>query len=232
MSKYEQRYMGRQFGRLTVIGYIPGKGSGHHPKLICKCSCGNEAAVFSSNLLRRLTRSCGCLNDEARVLNNTKHGGTRCSEYVVWRAMLQRCTDPGHTAFENYGGRGICICDRWLKFEHFRADMGPRPSLNYSLDRYPDQNGNYEPTNCRWATKSQQARNKRNNRLITFCGFTLTLAEWAPLVGISASSLAARLDKYSYSVADAIITPRYGWGSYINPLLTNQHHPIRPEAGL
>ena len=88
--------------------------------------------------------------------------GKRTPEYISWTNLVQRCTNPKNVSFNNYGGRGITVCERWLKFENFLADMGRRPSAKHSLDRYPDNDGNYEPSNCRWATAKQQAHNSRN----------------------------------------------------------------------
>lgn len=110
--------------------------------------------------------------------------------------MIQRCRDLHCAAWPRYGGRGIKVCDRWLRFAEFLADMGQRPP-GTSLDRYPDNDGNYEPSNCRWATRKQQANNKRNNHRLTFRGETLSIAEWARNLGIPEGTIRNRL--------------RYGW---------------------
>ena len=101
-------------------------------------------------------------------------------ECVIWYSMLQRCSDPTHSKYAYYGGRGITVCARWQdSFEAFYADMGPRPSPAHSLDRYPDHDGPYAPENCRWATKHEQMRNMRSNRWLTYNGMTMCLADWA-----------------------------------------------------
>jgi hypothetical protein len=112
--------------------------------------------------------------------------------------MIQRCMNPNASGYENYGGRGIKVCDRWLNsFEAFREDMADRPSEDHSLDRYPNNDGNYEPGNVRWATWDQQCRNKRTNRWITYEGKTLILEDWATQLGITPPTLARRLAKLS-----------------------------------
>jgi len=157
------------------------------------------------------SRSCGCL---ARQAAKT-HGMVRAPEYGVWRNMYQRCTNPNNPQYHNYGGRGIKVCQRWREsFENFYADMGPRPSSQHSIDRI-NTNGDYTPSNCRWATPVQQSNNKNDNRLITYRGQTRTLSEWARLTGISKSSLSWRLNN-GWTVEDALtIGPDYsgGWKS-------------------
>ena len=121
--------------------------------------------------------------------------------------MKARCVVPSASGYENYGGRGIVVCDRWLNsFENFLADMGERPSKAHSIDRYPDNDGNYEPSNCRWATRKQQTRNTRANRRISFCGETLCVAEWAERVGIHCDTIYDRL-KLGWSIDRALTEP-------------------------
>ncbi len=151
-----------------------------------------------------MSQSCGCLRIEA----HTTHGATvnqqTTPEYRAWFGMKQRCYYKTHIQFKDYGGRGIRVCDRWRdSFENFLADMGPRPSRAYSLDRFPDMHGDYEPSNCRWATSSEQHRNRRNNRLITFGGETRCITAWAEAYGINPSTLHHRL-KRGTPLADAL----------------------------
>ncbi len=115
-------------------------------------------------------------------MNKTAH-----QLYGNWRAMINRCYNESHIYYRNYGGRGIAVCDRWLNsFEDFCSDMGGKPSTAYSLDRYPNHDGNYEPGNVRWATRKEQARNKSNNRQVTIAGSQMILVEAAESLGISA----------------------------------------------
>ena len=158
---------GRTFGRLTAEW--PAGRRGHQIIWLCVCSCGKLHLAESGNLITGTTASCGC----ARIGVNFQHGHTipKTPEYHSWVAMRVRCTNPSHPAFSRYGGAGIKVCERWINsFETFLADMGPQPSNKrtasgkrsfYSIDRWPNRSGNYEPGNCRWATRSEQ--NRREN---------------------------------------------------------------------
>jgi hypothetical protein len=120
-----------------------------------------------------------------------KHGRRYTPEYIAWEDVLQRCRNERHPAYDRYGGRGITVCDRWLKFENFFEDMGSRPGPGYSLERKKNQLGYYKE-NCRWATRIEQNRNKRTNRMLTLHGETRCIAEWAPLVGLLPDTLVKR----------------------------------------
>ena len=124
----------------------------------------------------------------------------RSSTYNAWTAMMQRCRYPKHKQYADYGGRGINVCDRWLTFENFVADMGERPK-GLTLDRWPNNDGDYAPGNCRWATRTEQNRNRRDNRMVTWGGETLCLAEWAERLGITRSSLHERLERHTLAHA-------------------------------
>ena len=132
--------------------------------------------------------------------------GMEQAEYDIWRMMIKRCADPDDKHYHNYGGRGISVCRRWrASYRHFLADMGPRPSKGYSIERQ-DNDGNYEPGNCSWSTKREQDRNKRTNHWLTFNGQTLIITDWARLVGVRANVISARLKK-GWSVERALTTP-------------------------
>jgi hypothetical protein len=129
----------------------------------CICDCGAEKTAAVNSLKSGLVQSCGCLLSETARKRKTTHGMYKTPVYQSWDSMIQRCTNPATKKFSDYGGRGIAVCERWLAFENFYADMGDRPE-GHTLDRI-NVNGNYEPGNCRWATAKQQSRNKRTTKL-------------------------------------------------------------------
>lgn len=174
------------------------------PCWICRCDCGNIAEVSASNLRRGITGSCGC-----RVLDGSirrTHGDKGTQLYEIWKSMKQRCENPSSKSYARYGGRGIKVCDRWHSYEHFKADMGPRPSHRHSIDRI-DNNGHYEPENCRWAVLKQQARNRSNNTLALHRGVWKSWAEWADVAVVSPQLLRSRVVVWGWPFDEALTTP-------------------------
>jgi hypothetical protein len=158
--------VGKQFSYWTVLSKAMDRTEQDQIQWLVRCKCGAERIVQGGSLRSGTSKSCGCYKIEVTVTRSTKHGEARRSalsaEYQVYRGMIARCSDPHHKAFKDYGGRGIQVCARWrTSYENFLADMGRRPTSKHSIDRYPDNDGNYEPGNVRWATASQQQKNKR-----------------------------------------------------------------------
>lgn len=187
--------IGDRYGRLTVVSEAE-RGKDYKRRFVCQCSCGRTTTVQLSHLRAGDEGlSCGCRRvEQAAVIgkSNVRHGRSRTREHYVWADMKRRCSQQSHHAYAGYGGRGIRVCDRWVEsFEAFFADMGECPD-GMSLDR-KDNDGNYEPGNCRWSTRRQQQRNRRTNRLITAFGETLCVAEWAERTGLSTHAIRHRL---------------------------------------
>lgn len=183
---------GRIFGRWSVIGSSETIFGGKRA-WDCKCSCGVVRAVRGSDLRMGKSISCGCHRLESVMKHGHLLGAIKTSEYNSWVAMIQRCTNPTATEFAQYGGRGISVCDRWRKsFADFINDMGLKPSKGMSIDRI-DVNGNYEPSNCRWATKREQGNNRRDNRVATYQGRTQTVLEWCRELGVSHELVRGRI---------------------------------------
>lgn len=189
---------GLRFGRLLAQTYIGNR------RWRCLCDCGAAVDALGSHLRLGRAYSCGCAHRRPPPANKT-HGMSRTPIYRAWESMIKRCQTPSDTSYANYGGRGIRVCDSWQTFDGFFADMGPRPSPKHSVERN-DTNGHYEPGNCRWATRTEQQRNMRSNRLITHNGRTQCLAAWADGAPVSAQLLRSRIEM-GWTFADAIRLP-------------------------
>lgn len=172
---------GQRFGHLVVER--PAANRGAQTAWHCRCDCGGSCVVKSALLLDGRTRSCGCIV--------RKHGMCRSSEYRTWESMKRRCLNKRHRAFPDYGGRGITVCERWLTFDNFYADMGPRPA-GASLDRIDNDRG-YSPDNCRWASAIVQNNNTRRVRVIEHLGRRATIAEWSRDLGWPHHVICSRL---------------------------------------
>ncbi len=166
------------------------------------CKCGETKVIRASDVIAGRQKSCGCLS----VTHGAARGGKVTPEYMSWRAMLQRCEDPNATGYENYGGRGIKVCERWHDFAAFFADMGNRPSPDHSIDRLENDLG-YEITNCRWATTLEQNQKKRSLVMLTVDGETTFLADWARRSGIPVATLWVRVQRLKWSHKKAVTTP-------------------------
>lgn len=184
--------IGKRFGNITILAQQRVE-SGRRMALII-CDCGIRTVVYPENIRNGLTKTCG-----NHIGRRRTHGMYKSKEYPIWNQMIRRCTRPKHPEFSNYGARGIKVCERWMKFENFYADMGAKPT-GRSLDRFPDNDGNYEPGNCRWATSIEQCNNMRKNVYIEFNGRRQTATEWARETGIKAGTLTYRFRR-GYSPA-------------------------------
>lgn len=194
--------IGERYGRLLVTERAPNKSEKDtNARWKCVCDCGGQSIQYGQDLKKGKVVSCGCWNDEKRH----KHGMARTAVYHVWQQMIQRCENPNERAYHNYGGRGIKVCERWKTFENFIADMGVRDK-GYSLDRI-DNDGNYEFSNCRWATTKQQLNNRRNNRILELNGERMTIGEWADKLGIKWDTIRSRVDRYGWTIEKALTTP-------------------------
>ena len=175
---------GAKIGRLTVLHEVFGhECAGKHRKWAVVCECGNQREMFQQRLKAGTTLSCGCLQRDKHIERLTTHGMSRTPVHVAWQAMLARCSNKSNPMWHHYGGRGISVCAQWKSFENFLADMGDLPFKGAELDRI-DNDGNYEPGNCRWATRQEQMRNTRQNVFVEVDGVSKTVAEWSVLSGI------------------------------------------------
>lgn len=199
MSKsFRKDLTGQRFGRLTVLEFVPTEGRISYWK--CKCDCGNETVVQAMSLKSGNTRSCGCLCKEInckRTTNrNTTHGKSHTRLYNIWKLMKSRCLKKTNKRYKDYGGRGITVCDKWQNnfqaFYDWAMSNGYDDSL--TIDRI-DNNGNYEPLNCRWADTKTQVRNSRHNIMVKYNGEKICLTEAAEKSGINHNTL---IDRYRH----------------------------------
>lgn len=191
--------VGQHINHLTVISKY-GKSKDNRILWLCKCDCGNEAYITTSNLLNGHNKSCGCLH--GRNMIRTKE-----RLYSIYKCMKTRCFYNSHKSYSNYGGRGITICKEWLddfmNFYNWAIDNGYDDNL--TIDRI-DTNGNYEPSNCRWVTMKEQERNRRNTIWIYYNGQTKPLAQWAEDYNIKYATLKQRIFRNKWSIEKALLT--------------------------
>lgn len=198
---------GTVFGDYTVLPGDPTRDCKHRLSYPCMCICGITKFVNASNLRRGKTKGCGCRAYRNTGLRSATHSKSGTSLYAVWRTMKQRTHLESDRNYPNYGGRGIGMCNEWHdSFEKFCEDMGPQPFPKASIDRI-DNNQGYSKSNCRWATRTTQNRNKRNNRYFEFEGASRVLSEWSDVLGIKTRTLVSRIYLYGWSVEKALSTP-------------------------
>lgn len=196
---------GQKFGRLTVIKRAENKGT--RATWLCKCDCGNELIVVGKNLRTGNTKSCGCYQQDIAREAQTKHKGSNTRLYGVWACMIQRCSNPNNCSYKRYGARGIKVYEEWFDFVVFQNwALQNGYADNLSIDRI-DVNGNYEPSNCRWATQKEQCQNTRKNHNITINGETHCINEWARIYNIKREIIKDRILR-GWDEVKAVITPK------------------------
>lgn len=193
---------GQRFSRLTVLHRIPSDAKGNS-KWLCRCDCGRETTPLGQSLRSGATTSCGCYASE-RASSAGTHHASGTTDYKAWHSMVQRCTNPNRHKWHRYGGRGIVVCDRWLSYENFLADMGPRPP-GMTIER-KNNDGNYEPDNCCWATQKEQARNRSTNVFVVVDGVSMTASDASRRLGSNRSTVGRRI-REGWSPEAAINTP-------------------------
>ncbi len=188
MNTY-QILTGQKINQLSVIEVVYRSRAYY---LRCLCDCGEEKVIKAYDVVNGKSKSCGCGRTNVHTIIHGCAGSNKTPEYTAWKNIKSRCYNSKHEHYKNYGGRGITVCDRWLSsFENFLADVGLRPSNNYTIER-TNNNGNYEPDNCKWATRREQANNKRNSFQVTFNGQTKSISDWSDELGFSRQVLYKR----------------------------------------
>lgn len=193
---------GQKFGRLTALYKLHNtKG---RTKWLCVCECGNLSEVRYDQLKSGKTKSCGCLHKDTLIKQRTKHNKCDTRLYSIWECVIQRCCNNNYTYYKNYGGRGIAVCSEWrndfMSFYNWAVANGYKEFL--TLDRI-DNDSNYEPSNCRWITMKQQARNRRSNRNYTINGEKHCLSEWCEILGLNYKRVGSRLRR-NWSIERAL----------------------------
>ena len=206
--------VGKEYHRLKIVEHLGlrpvGKSMQQFFLAECNCPLKKRIEVTLARLVSGNTRSCGCLTKERlrRTPTNVKHRKAKSDEYKIWSGIKKRCYNVNSKAYFRYGGAGIVMCEEWKNsFRAFFRDVGPRPSKKHSIDRYPNQKGNYEPGNVRWATAKQQCRNRSSNQVFEIDGVSRTLAEWCEIANVGIYRVMARL-KLGWPIQTALFAPK------------------------
>lgn len=200
-GRVAENLSGQKFNRLTAIDRDASKTKRVYWN--CTCECGSFISVAACDLKSGHTKSCGCFNQESRIANNTTHGMSGTPTYISWLNMIDRCYDHTNKRFDSYGGRGIYVCDSWKTFEGFFADMGVRPA-KMTLERI-DVNGNYDPSNCKWATAKEQANNWRKSIRAKYQGSTYTATQLSEMLEVNYERIVWAIKKYGDGWHDYIV---------------------------
>lgn len=204
-------HVSSKFGLITVLSQWVDKENRYRLMGLCKCDCGEEKVVRIAHLVSGVIISCGCYGTYRRRSLSKRHGHSGTLQHHSWKGMRARCKNTKNTSYKDYGGRGIKVCDRWMSYDNFIADMGEPPSPQHSIERI-NNNGNYEPSNCRWATKKEQANNRRKRidaKEITYNGVTKSIPEWAKISNLTYQIISRRLNE-GWDVETILTKPRIG----------------------
>lgn len=189
MKRREDIVIGATIGRLTLLREVERRS--YTERYECQCSCGTIKVISRNNIING-SRSCGCLQKESSAALAT-HRQSYSPEYTTWKGMKQRCLNENSPVFRHYGARGISVCAEWRNsFEKFLSDVGKRPTPKHTLERL-DNNGNYDPANCKWATRREQSLNRRVTVKLTHNGITKTLREWEAETGVHWHNIYCRM---------------------------------------
>lgn len=207
--------LGMRFGRLLVLSAGDPKWNSGRSRItwLCLCDCGVLRTVVGATLTSGASKSCGCFRREQSLAAHTKHGKTHSRAYSIWASMFARCNNKQNKSYQRYGAKGVKVCQRWSAFENFLSDMGD-PPVGMSIDRVNSM-GDYEPSNCRWATNTQQCRNRSNTVFLEYQGRKQALGAWAEELGVPYKRLQGRL--------------RAGWT--VERIITEPLHPTRGSHG-
>jgi hypothetical protein len=208
--------IGERIGKLLIIEEAEPVFSGKqkYRTYLCSCDCGNKKIIRKVHLQRQSTKSCGCTVKENAVLRNTSHGFSNSLLWEVWKGMNSRCNNPANQSYRHYGGKGVQVSERWkqrfdgveIGFMNFSNDVLSTYREGLEIERI-DNNKNYEPSNCTWASRKDQILNRSITRFLEFQGKILCLSDWAELLGINKNTLFSRIDVLGWSVEKAFTTP-------------------------
>lgn len=204
----DDNIIGKQFGSLTVLRKSSEAGS--RQRYECACTCGNNKTYLRCHIVSGAVKSCGCGKRTSIGLRSKTHGharpGNLSPTFTTWMSLKARCKNPNNNMYKHYCARGITVCDRWnSSFEAFLSDMGEKPP-GCSIDRI-DNNLGYSPDNCKWSTATEQANNRRSNKLVTAFGVTASIADWSRRFGVDQNNISARLRSKKWSQEDAVSKP-------------------------